>query len=170
MIPNLQFDFVVDREKNTLTMKREFAAERPLVWDCYSKSELLEQWFAPKPFTAKTKHMDFREGGYWLYAMIDPNGPEHWGRTDYVKIRPIENYQALDGFCDETGRLNPAFPQANWDVSFIELTQHSRVDTVITFQSLKDLETVIKMGMKDGMTSALERLDELLLSLQKEPA
>ena len=50
MKAQLQFEFLVDKEKNTLTIRREFAAERKLVWDCYTKSELLNQWFAPKPF------------------------------------------------------------------------------------------------------------------------
>lgn len=33
MANNLQFDFIVDKEKNTITVKREFAAGRQLVWD-----------------------------------------------------------------------------------------------------------------------------------------
>src|SRR5688572_32700048 len=77
----LQFDFIVDKEKNTLTLKREFAANRQLVWDCYTKSELLDRWFAPAPLTTKTKSMDFRPGGHWIYAMVDPDGKEYWGRT-----------------------------------------------------------------------------------------
>jgi uncharacterized protein YndB with AHSA1/START domain len=62
----MQFDFIVDKEKNTLTVKREFAANRQLVWDCHTKSELLDQWFAPKPLTTKTKSMAFRDGGHWF--------------------------------------------------------------------------------------------------------
>lgn len=51
MKSHLLFDFLVDREKNSLTVKCEFAAYRQLVWDAYTKSELLNQWFAPKPMT-----------------------------------------------------------------------------------------------------------------------
>ena len=72
MNPNLQFDFLIDKENNTLTLRREFAANRQLVWVCHTKSELLDRWFAPKPFTTRTHHMDFSKGGYWHYAMIDP--------------------------------------------------------------------------------------------------
>ncbi len=167
MKSNLQFDFVADKEKNTLTIKREFAANRQLVWDCYTKSELLDQWFAPKPFTTKTKSMDFREGGHWLYAMVDPAGPEYWGRMDYVKINPIENYTGLDAFCNEKGEFNPELPRADWDVRFLDHAGNSLVQTVVTYNSLADLETVIQMGMKEGMTSTLERLDELLEKLNK---
>jgi hypothetical protein len=45
--------------------------------------------------------MEFSEGGHWLYAMVDPQGKEYWGRMDYLKIERIESYKALDAFCDE---------------------------------------------------------------------
>lgn len=163
----MQFDFLVDKEKNTLTLKREFAANRQMVWDCYTKSELLDQWFAPRPFTTKTRSMDFRPGGHWVYAMVDPDGKEYWGRTDYQTIRPIDNYTALDAFCDDKGEVNPDLPRATWDVTFKDLAKNTLVQTVVTYNSLADLETVINMGMKEGMTSTLERLDDLLLTLTK---
>lgn len=162
----LQFDFLVDKEKNTITIRREFAAEKQLVWDCYTKSELLDQWFAPKPFTTKTKHMDFSEGGHWHYSMIDPEGPEYWNRMDYLKISPVDSYSALDGFCDENGELNPQMPRANWDVTFSDLGKNAMVQTIVTYKSLESLEMVIQMGMKEGLESTLERLDELLPTLK----
>ncbi len=130
-------------------------------------SELLDQWFAPEPMTTKTKHMDFSEGGYWLYAMIDSNGTEYWGRMDYVKINPKDNYSGLDAFCDANGNLNPQLPRADWQVAFSELDQHALVESVVTYQSLQDLEAVINMGLKEGMESTLGRLDTLLLKLTK---
>lgn len=167
MNSNLQFDFLVDKENNTLIIKREFNGSKQLVWDCYTKSELLDQWFAPAPFTTKTKSMDFREGGYWHYAMVDPDGAEFWARMDYLTIMPIENYTGLDGFCDDKGDLNKELPQANWDVTFLELGENAMVETIVTYNSLADLETVIQMGMKEGLTATLERLDQLLLALEK---
>lgn len=166
MKSKLQFDFLVDKENNTITVKRAFAANRQLVWDCYTKSELLDQWFAPHPFTTKTKSMDFSEGGHWLYAMIDPEGTEYWGRTDYLTIQPIENYTALDGFCNDKGELNPDLPRANLDVTFQDLGENALVLTIVIYNSLEDLETVIQMGMQEGLTSTLERLDDLLLIMR----
>lgn len=165
MSGHLQFDFLVDREDNTLTIKREFAANRQLVWDCYTKSELLDQWFAPKPLTTKTKSMDFREGGHWHYAMVDPGGTEYWGYTEFLTINPIENYTTRDAFCDETGKVNSELPTAHWDISFLDKSGNCLVHTVVTYASLQDMDKVIQMGMQEGMTSTLERLDELLLTL-----
>ena len=164
---NLQFDFIADKTNNTLTVRREFAAKRKLVWDCYTKSELLDQWFAPKPLTTKTKSMEFKEGGHWHYAMIEPTGTEHWGLLDYLKIFPEEKYTALDAFSNEKGELNPNLPRASWETTFKELDNHALVETIVTYNSSEELETVLKMGMKEGLTSTLERLDELLVALTK---
>lgn len=165
---NLQFDFVADKVKNTLTIRREFLAARPLVWDCYTKSELLDRWFAPKPMTTKTKSMDFREGGHWHYAMIEPNGTEYWGWTDYLTINPIDQYTSRDAFCDAEGTINEGLPRADWRVTFTDKGENALVETVVTYKSLADLETVIQMGMEEGMLATLEKLDELLLVLNKK--
>lgn len=165
MKADLQFDFLVDKEKNTITIKREFAAKRQLVWDCYTKSELLDRWFAPKPLTTKTKFMDFSEGGHWHYAMVEPDGKEYWGRMDYQTIQPIDNYTSLDGFCDDTGALNPELPRSKWNVTFSDIATHTLVQTVVFYTSAEALQQVIEMGLKEGLTSTLERLDELLLTL-----
>ncbi|MYM28137.1 SRPBCC domain-containing protein [Duganella sp. CY15W] len=165
MKADLQFDFVVDKEKSTITVQREFAAGRQLVWDCYTKSELLDRWFAPKPLTTKTKSMEFREGGHWHYAMVEPNGQEYWGRLDYQTIQPIDRYTALDGFSDASGALNPDLPRSTWNVTFSDKAAHTVVETVVAYASAEAIQQVIDMGMKDGMTSTLERLDELLLAL-----
>lgn len=168
MKSNLQFDFIVDKESNQLTLRREFLADRQLVWDCYTKSELLDKWFAPKPMTTKTKTMDFREGGHWHYAMIDTNGTEYWGYTEYLTIQPIDFYTSLDAFSNEQGEVNKDLPRAKWRVSFLDKSENTLVETIVQYNSLSDLEAVIQMGMEQGMTMTLEKLDELLATLMNE--
>lgn len=163
---NLQFDFVADKVKNTLTVRREFLAGRQLVWDCHTKSELLERWFAPAPLSTKSKSMDFREGGHWHYAMVEPNGTEYWGYTEYLRINPIDYYTALDAFSNAEGEINESLPRAEWLVTFTDKDENTLVETIVTYKSLADLETVIQMGMEDGMRSTLSKLDELLLILK----
>ena len=164
MKTELQFDFIVDKAESSITVKREFAAKRQLVWDCYTKRDLLDQWFAPKGLTTKTKHMDFREGGYWHYAMVMPDGQAFWSRQDYLGINPIEHFRALDGLSDETGVVNPDMPRARWHVAFTDSGTRTLVTTAILYNSPEDVQKVIGMGLKDGLTSTLERLDELLLA------
>lgn len=165
MASELRFDFLVDKEKNSIIVKREFAAQRQLVWDCHTKRELLDQWFAPKPLTTKTKHMEFEVGGYWHYAMITPDGQAFWNRLDYQAINPIDGYTALDGFCDESGIVNPDMPRASWDVAFTDEKERTLVTTVVLYNSADDVQKAIDMGLKDGLASTLERLDELLHSM-----
>ncbi|MEO5942033.1 MAG: SRPBCC domain-containing protein [Ferruginibacter sp.] len=167
MNTNLQFDFLANKEKNTLTIRREFNGNRKLVWDCYTKSELLDQWFAPSGLTTKTKSMDFREGGHWHYALVEPNGNAFWNYTEYVTIKPIENYTSLDAFSNEAGEINKDMPRAHWLVSFFEKGENAIVETIVTYNSVADLEAVIQMGVKEGLTSTLERLDSLLLTFNK---
>jgi uncharacterized protein YndB with AHSA1/START domain len=164
---NLQFDFLANKENNTLTIIREFAAERQLVWDCYTKQELLDQWFAPKPFITKTKSMDFRNGGQWHYAMIDQDGTHYWNLMDYQTIKPIDFYEGLDAFSDENGEINPTLPRARWEVTFSDKGENAVVESIIYYNSLNDLETIINMGMQEGMMATLEKLDELLIRLNK---
>ena len=164
---DLQFDFLVDKENNRLTIAREFAAERQLVWDCHTQQRYLDQWFAPKPMTTKTKSMDFRNGGHWHYAMVTPEGEEYWGYTEYSDIHPIDSYRTLDAFSDSEGKINSDLPTGKWFVRFEDKGDHTLVTTVTQYASLNDLEQVINMGMEEGMKLTLEKLDELLEKLTK---
>src|SRR6185295_5344399 len=115
MSKNLAFDFSVNKENKTITVKREFAAKLSLVWDAYTKSEILDKWWAPKPWKARTKTMDFREGGHWHYAMVGPNGEEHWALANYKEIQIQKKFTGLDAFADANGNVNKDLPQSKWE-------------------------------------------------------
>lgn len=163
----LLFDFSVDKENSTIHVKREYNASLPLVWQAWTTAELLDQWWGPKPWRAETKTMDFREGGYWLYAMVGPEGERHWGRLDYISIVKERSFTGKDGFCDEQGTFNPAFPQNLWETGFSETGFSVMVSITLTFDKLADLEQTIAMGFRDGFTLGLNQLDELMLTLEK---
>lgn len=161
MSTNLLMDFSVDKENKRINVKREFAASLPKVWAAWTQSEILDQWWAPKPWKARTKTMDFKEGGYWLYAMVGPEGEEHWARLDYKSIAPLESYSAIDAFCDEEGNLNPDFARSTWTNQFTEGSDVTTVSIEIQYDDLKDIEQIMEMGFKEGFTAGLENLDEL---------
>ncbi len=167
MTHNLVYDFSVNKENNTITVKREFAAELPLVWDAYTKSEILDQWWAPKPWKAKTKKMDFREGGKWLYAMVGPNGEEHWAVINYQTIDFQKKFTGIDAFTDADGNLNSNLPQSKWEVTFTNKGQTTLVESKIAYDDLAQLETILQMGMQEGLRIAMEGLDEILPTLKK---
>lgn len=162
MKSTILFNFSVDKEKRKINVEREFAAPVSKVWAAWTESHLLDQWWAPKPWRARTKTMDFREGGYWLYAMVGPDGSEHWGRSDFKLIVHLKNFSTQDSFCDENGNINQTLPSAHWMNKFTEKSDSTIVNIEISYKELTDLEKIIEMGFKEGFTAALENLDELL--------
>lgn len=166
MNPSLKFDFIVDKEKNTVNVEREFAANLELVWEAWTNPEILDQWWAPKPYQTRTKSMDFREGGMWLYEMFnaESNNPQdcHWCKNDYIKIEHQKMFSGLDAFCDENGIANPAMPRTQWTNEFNENGEKTLVNITAKYENLADLEKIIAMGFKEGFTMALENLDQYI--------
>ncbi len=162
MNSNLLFDFSVNKENNTIHVTRDFAANRSLVWDAWTKPELLDLWWAPKPFRTQTKSMDFREGGMWHYAMISPENEVHWCKLDYQTIENQQSYSGLDGFCDEHGTLNEAFPRSQWNNVFSDNGENTTVNITIKYETLEDLEKIISYGFKEGFSMAMENLDQYI--------
>lgn len=161
------FEFIVNKEDHSISVKRQFAAAVPLVWDAYTKSEILDQWWAPKPWKARTKTMDFREGGHWHYAMVGPEGQEHWAWADYKNIQVQQKFTGLDAFSDEEGNINTTLPQSVWEIRFIPKGELTLVEIHISYGDLAQLEASIQMGFKEGLAMAMEGLDDLLPSLKK---
>lgn len=162
---NLLFEFSVDKAQKTIHVTREFASSLELVWKAWTTAELLDQWWAPLPWKAHTKTMDFREGGYWHYAMVSPEGEKHWSKVSFVSIVPTISFVATDGFSDENGEMNPDFPQNLWENSFTRKNDCVQVDVLLKFDSLEDLEKIVAMGFREGFTMGLDQLDILLNSL-----
>lgn len=165
MKSNLLMDFTVDKINNLVNVTREFNAGNDLVWAAWTESELLDQWWAPQPYQSRTKRMNFEVGGQRLYAMVGPEGEEHWALADYTSITPKSNFKYLDAFCDENGKINEAFPRSDWDVDFKENNGVTTVYVSIKHDRLEDLEKIIEMGFKEGFTIALDGLDDLFKTI-----
>jgi PhnB protein len=117
---SIVFEFSVDKENKVIRVEREFAAPLAKVWAAWTQSEILDQWWAPKPWQTKTKSLDFREGGFWLYAMVGPDNTTQWCRADYKSIITHRSFSGYDAFCDENGNINRDFPRSLWTNQFKE--------------------------------------------------
>jgi len=155
-------NFSVDKENKKVKVERGFAAPIDKVWAAWTQSEILDQWWAPKPWKAETKSMDFREGGRWLYAMVSPEGEKHWSFADYFSIDPQKSFSGNDGFCDEDGNVTDEFPGSTWHISFAGQENQTVVTVHISYASLDDLEKTLEMGFQEGFTMGLSNLEELL--------
>ena len=158
-------ELIVNKETKTVVITAEFDAERDLVWDAYTKPELLDQWWAPKPFKSKTTVMEFREGGRRFYAMVSPEGAERWVLQKFTSITPKTNFQMFNAFADENE--NPQLPGSDWDLSFSEENGTTKVHISIYNESLERLEKMVEMGFKEGTAAQLKNLEELLARLSQ---
>jgi uncharacterized protein YndB with AHSA1/START domain len=162
MTNHLLFDFTVDKAKQTVFITREFDADLSLVWDAFTKAEILDQWVAPKPFVAKTKVMDFKVGGRRFYAMVSPEGQERWAIQKYTSISPKTNFKMFNAFADKDE--NPELPGSDWDYTFSEQNGITKVSITIYNESLARMERMIEMGFTEGFKMTLNNLENLLKS------
>ena len=161
----MEMDFIVDKRTKTVSIVKEFAAGLSLVWDAYTRPELLDQWWAPKPFTSRTKAMDFKVGGRRFYAMVSPEGQEGWILQKYTSITPKTNFKLFNAFADADE--NPQLPGSDWDLNFSEQDGKTTVSVSIYNESLERLERMIEFGFKEGTMGQLKNLEELLETLSR---
>ena len=166
MTSNMLFDFTVDKTINTVFITREFDAELSLVWDAFTKPEILDQWVAPKPWASKTKFMDFRVGGRRFYAMVSPEGQERWLIQKYTSISPKTNFKMFNAFADKDE--NPELQGSDWDYTFSEQNGKTTVRITIYNESLARMEKMIEMGFKEGFTMSMTNLENLLATLSQK--
>ncbi|MBK7394169.1 MAG: SRPBCC domain-containing protein [Chloracidobacterium sp.] len=162
-------EFIVNKETKTVSITKEFDAACDLVWDAYTKAELLDQWWAPKPFASRTKVMEFREGGRRFYAMVTPDGQERWSVQRYKSITPKTNFKFFNAFADENENLQ--LPGSDWDFSFTENGDKTTVHVSIYNESLERMERILADGgFVEGTKMQLENLEELLATLSEKGA
>ncbi|HTM92471.1 MAG TPA: SRPBCC domain-containing protein [Flavisolibacter sp.] len=168
MIINKETIYTKDATSKKINVTREFEAPVKQVWKAWTERDLLDQWWAPKPWKANTVSMDFRNGGTWLYYMQGPDGSQHYCRIDYNSIVPNKSYESLDAFTDESGNINTEFPRMKWKVEFNPIETGIRIYVEISFDSAEDLEKIIEMGFREGFAMAHNNLDELLATQSQQ--
>jgi uncharacterized protein YndB with AHSA1/START domain len=164
---NLLFDFTVDKATSTIHITREFAADLDLVWDAFTKAEILDQWMGPKPLRVQTKEMDFREGGRWLYAMISAeNVALGWSLAEFIEIQPKSSFTTKNFFADENGNpVNSGFTFSITKNSFKAGAEKTTVQIAKKMSSLAELEKFVAMGYKTGVAMGMQNLDEYFETL-----
>ncbi len=163
---NLLFDFTVDKDTATIHITREFAADHDLVWDAFTKAEILDQWMGPKPYRVQTKEMDFRVGGRWLYTMVGPDTvPTRWSLAEYLKIQPKTSFTTKNSFTDENGtHADTGFSFSITSNTFEAGEGITTVKIAKKMANLSELEKFATLGYKEGTAMGFRNLDEYLLT------
>jgi uncharacterized protein YndB with AHSA1/START domain len=158
------FIFEKDIAAKKIHVVREFNAPVEKVWKAWTDPALLEKWWGPKPWVAKTKTMDFTVGGAWLYWMEGPNGEKHWSYVKFTAIEPGQRFAADAVFSDEHGNPAPGAKGGHWDNKFISLGDKTQVVCDLSFDDEATIKMMVEMGFEGGFTMGLNQLEALLAS------
>ncbi|MFD2671725.1 SRPBCC domain-containing protein [Marinicrinis sediminis] len=154
---------------STLTLTRLFQAPRELVFSAFTEADHLKHWWGPRGWEITVCEMDFRPGGSWHYCMKcmdkgqgDFYGMESWGKAIYHQIEAPEKIIYTDYFSDADGNESAEMPATNVTLTFEEADGYTRVVNRAEYVSPEALQTVLDMGMEQGISETWSRLDEYL--------
>lgn len=167
MTTNLLFDFIVDKTTNTVLIKRQFAAGLDLVWDAFTKKEILDQWGTPEPWKTQTIYMDFKVGGRRFYKMISPEGQEHYSVQDFTSITPKTNYKYIFGFSDKDENINPELYGSESNLDFNEANGVTSLKMIMKYKDVATLEMMANDRFREGIKMTLNIVEQILITLSK---
>jgi len=151
-----------DPDALTLTLVAQFDASPDRVWEVWEDPRKLERWWGPPTFPATFTRHEFIVGGQSRYFMTGPAGetPRGWWRIDAIdKPRRIEFANGLAG--DHGEPMHGVEPMAG-HVTFEAVDGGTRMTTVTHFTDVEQMQTMLGMGMQEGMTQATGQIDAVL--------
>lgn len=158
-----------DLENKTLTIEREFDATKDKVWLAWADKETFEKWWGPEGWETEAKEFNFEPGGRVHYDMkcVDKNqgewfGQSSWGVMVIDTVDAPNSFTYTDYFSDEAGTLNKEMPALKVTNEFVEENGKTTLISRSVADNAEQIEELLKMGMVEGFTSQLLKLDELL--------
>ena len=159
----------VDTDPKTLTLTAigDYPVTVERLWAAWTDPRQLERFWGPPQWPATFTRHDVREGGRSEYFMTGPNGETSHGYWHFDVVEPRRKFVIRDGFAKPDGTPNSEFPESRMEISFEATDQGSRFVAVSTFASIDAMEKLLSMGMVEGLSSALEQLDDVLAELRE---
>jgi uncharacterized protein YndB with AHSA1/START domain len=155
---SLQVSALGDRE---IVMTRLFNAPRSLVFDCWTKPELLKRWYGgPDGWTLTVCDVDLGACGAYRFVARDTEGTEMgWGGI-YQDVDPPERLVATEAFDEHW------YPgEALITTVFKEQNGKTLVTTTLLYESSDARDAVLQSPMESGFGASLDRLDALLRTI-----
>jgi len=155
---------IIDKDlvNEKVTVTKHFNARPDAVWQAWTKQDILDQWWAPKPWRTETKKLDFKESGAWQYAMLGPDNEKQYGKFSYTKINAPKGFEAIDSFTDEKGFISADHPQLKWKTEFRSAGAGTDVKIIVSSKTEQAVEKILDMGFEEGFKMALNNLEEYL--------
>lgn len=148
----LQVMTPADRE---IVMTRVFDAPRQLVYDAFSKPELLKRWFGPRGWSLVVCEVDLRVGGGFRFVMRGPDGREMGMRGVYRELSPPERSVHMESFDDFPG-------ESQVTTIFAEKDGKTTMTATVLYPSKEIRDAVVQSGMEHGAAESYDKLAELL--------
>ena len=143
-----------DRE---IVLTRVFDAPRRLVFDAFSKPELLKLWFGPRGWSLAVCEVDLKVGGGFRFVLRGPDGKQMGMRGGYREIVPPERSVHMESFDDYPG-------ESQVTAVFVEQGGKTTLTATVLYPSREVRDAVIKSGMEHGAAESYDKLAELLAS------
>jgi uncharacterized protein YndB with AHSA1/START domain len=141
-------------------MIREFDAPRELLFRAYTEPELLKQWMGPRRLAMDVEQLDVRHGGAWRFAHRDDEG-EYWFRGVFHGTPSVE------GGIVQTWEYEGAPGHVHLEVAKFEaIDGGTRLVLNAVYPSVESRDADFAAGMESGARESLDRLDELVGTLQ----
>ena len=160
MNPTIEFKKLPENRR--IVVRHGYKQPLATLWDAFTQSAMLEQWWAPAPYKAVVVHNDFEEGKTLHYYMLSPEGEKHYCMAEYFAIEPLQSYMVKDAFCDAQGVINEDLPKLTWHNTFTTEGNLTVVTNTIAFERIEDMDEILKMGFEEGYTIALNQLYDIL--------
>src|SRR3984893_9894403 len=142
-----------------IVLTRVFDAPRSLVFDAFTKPELLKRWFGPRGWSLAVCEVDLKVGGTFRFVMRGPDGKEMGMRGVYREIVPPERSVHTESYDDYPG-------ESQVTAVFVEQGGKTTLTATVLFPSQEVRDAVIKSGMEHGAAESYDKLAGLLPSLQ----
>ena len=147
-----------------VVMTREFHASPDVLFRAYTEPELISQWWGPRRFATKVDRFDLRHGGEWRYLNVDDDGNEY-GFHGLFHGTPT-----VHGGLVQTWEFEGAPGHVHLETAtFEEHDGGTRLVLTASYPSVESRDAAFSEGMESGARETLDRLDELLASLQNHP-
>jgi len=153
-----------DRE---IQITRDFDARRGLVFDAFTKPELVRRWLlGPPGWTMPLCEIDLRVGGAYRYVWrSEKDGSQMAVGGVFREVTPLERLVASEKFDDAW------YPGEALDTTvFVETRGITRTTITVLYESREARDAARRSGMENGMASGYDRLEALLPTLTGGPA
>ena len=141
-----------DRE---IVLTRVFDAPRQLVWDAFTKPELLKRWFGPRGWSLAVCEVDLRVGGGFRFVLRGPDGQKMGMRGVYREIAAPERSVHMESFDDYPG-------ESQVTAVFVEENGKTTMSATVQYPSKEVRDIVIQTGMEHGAAESYDKLAEML--------